>query len=710
MRIRTRLTILLIVVVVVALVFVGVSGLSLYQSKSVESSAKYKLLELQYAASVKNNLLEILSSVACEWLHGAGHQSHAQTMELGEKIGRTLTSWHELEMLQAQQFGEAQQLGNVNQLNNIIAHYQSSLARHHDDMLLAKQAGSGSSNAFINSTLLLGGDLILAGKLEEATSKILIQADAVLNSLFLFVGWVPWISSATKIQTEHARAALQYYAALDRAQTSFVQELQVILQFLVRDKELARRDVLEMALQTQNRLEDVLDVVKNQMALGVEGEEEDRLAVEKFIAEQNARVELFLFFYDFKKANNLQADLTPDQHEKLDLIVLDAADFFRKRLSDGQGEIAESVQVLLRKSSEVRMILTGFFLALWVITTSFLVGLGLRIFRSLQKLQRGTSQLAAGNFEHRIDLSSSDEFGDVASSFNAMVSQLHSSRQELMGLNMKLGEEIVVRSQAEEALAVQAGQLRERVKELQCLHKITIILETADVSLPEILQRIVNELPGAWQFPDISCARISLAEMDLCTAGFKKTIWRQACDIIINGRPKGVLEVCYREERPAADEGPFLKEERFLLEIIAARLAHFYGRVKTEQELRLSQERLAAAQRIARLGNWIWELNENKMWWSDEVYEIFALDPATYVPTFDSFLARVYPADCERFAQAIEKSLADKAHCSVEHRIILPSGVVRTVQEDGEIICDQSGQAVKILGTVQDISRFKAIE
>lgn len=123
-------------------------------------------------------------------------------------------------------------------------------------------------------------------------------------------------------------------------------------------------------------------------------------------------------------------------------------------------------------------------------------------------------------------------------------------------------------------------ELKERVKELNCLYDISSIAEQYRDDLDMIMRRIVDIIPPSWQFPEISCCRICMQGTVVNSSDFQETAWRQAQDILANGRKIGTLEVFYREKKPEKDEGPFLAEERNLLKAIAERI----GRIVEEKQ------------------------------------------------------------------------------------------------------------------------------
>ena len=122
-------------------------------------------------------------------------------------------------------------------------------------------------------------------------------------------------------------------------------------------------------------------------------------------------------------------------------------------------------------------------------------------------------------------------------------------------------------------------------------------------------------------------------------------------------------------------------------------------------------EHLARAQAIAHLGNWEWEIASGKLVWSDEIYRIFGLRPRELGSTYEVFLASVHPEDRERLEAEVALALRDADHdYSIEHRIMRPDGSVRTVHEVGEVTRDAAGRALRMSGTVLDITERKQVE
>jgi GAF domain-containing protein len=142
----------------------------------------------------------------------------------------------------------------------------------------------------------------------------------------------------------------------------------------------------------------------------------------------------------------------------------------------------------------------------------------------------------------------------------------------------------------------------ERVKELTCLYGIAQAAERAEISLEEILQCIVGLLPQAWQYPENAFGRIILDGVSYSTPGFQDSRQKQSATITVNGKNRGVVEVVYAEKRPKLDEGPFLKEERSLIDAVARQVALLIERREAEEDKSNLQNQLRHADRLATIG------------------------------------------------------------------------------------------------------------
>jgi len=154
------------------------------------------------------------------------------------------------------------------------------------------------------------------------------------------------------------------------------------------------------------------------------------------------------------------------------------------------------------------------------------------------------------------------------------------------------------------ALVHQSAQsaLRERVKELTCLYGITQVSENSSLPIETVLASITELLPSAWQYPDIASAAVTLDGKCYSTSGFEDRPSKQTAEIVVHGETRGVVEVVYREKTSDLDEGPFLKEERGLIDAVAKQVAMIIERRQAGEDRMRLQEQLRHADRLATIG------------------------------------------------------------------------------------------------------------
>ncbi len=162
-----------------------------------------------------------------------------------------------------------------------------------------------------------------------------------------------------------------------------------------------------------------------------------------------------------------------------------------------------------------------------------------------------------------------------------LISELDRMRQKITELEKGKAE----RKQTEH-------DLNERVKELECLYSIANIVERPGISLNELYQEVTNLLPVSWQYPEIACARIIINDKEFSTANYVETHWKLASTIKVREIKTGVVEVNYLEARPEIGEGPFLKEERLLIDAVAGRLGRVAERMLAEEALAKAKDEL----------------------------------------------------------------------------------------------------------------------
>ncbi|HZI89546.1 MAG TPA: MASE1 domain-containing protein, partial [Candidatus Polarisedimenticolia bacterium] len=133
-------------------------------------------------------------------------------------------------------------------------------------------------------------------------------------------------------------------------------------------------------------------------------------------------------------------------------------------------------------------------------------------------------------------------------------------------------------------------------------------------------------------------------------------------------------------------------------------------RARARRKLEKSDARLREAQRAARMGSWEWDIDQNSIWWSEELYSIYGLHPASFEASYEGYLERIHPEDRERCREVVAAALREKRPFTFEHRIVRPDGVERVVLGQGDVVTDRRGRVVRMAGTSQDITEHKIAE
>jgi len=206
-----------------------------------------------------------------------------------------------------------------------------------------------------------------------------------------------------------------------------------------------------------------------------------------------------------------------------------------------------------------------------------------------QQLRANHQQLKAANQQLR---ATEQQLRATNQQLDATNQQLRANEQQLKAANQQLQateQQLRAANQqlraSEEELRQVNNDLRERIRELDCLYGLSLLDEQRDTSIEEIFAGVVELIPPAWRYPEITAVEIVFGDHRFKTNNFRKTCWTQSADIEVHGQKAGTIEVCYLKKRPAMDEGPFLKWQRNLLDALAEQLGHLAERKCAEQKI-----------------------------------------------------------------------------------------------------------------------------
>lgn len=159
------------------------------------------------------------------------------------------------------------------------------------------------------------------------------------------------------------------------------------------------------------------------------------------------------------------------------------------------------------------------------------------------------------------------------------------------------------------------------------------------------------------------------------------------------------------EHRPAFDEPKPGKEE-----IAKARPAGTAAQEDLINHLRESQAMLARTERFAHIGSWEWEIAEDRVRWSEELFRMFRCDPAKGAPRFANQPDLYVAEDMQRLQQAVRRCVADGTPYELDLRIIRTDGQLRNCVVRGQAETDSEGRIHRLVGSLQDITERKQIE
>jgi PAS domain S-box-containing protein len=134
------------------------------------------------------------------------------------------------------------------------------------------------------------------------------------------------------------------------------------------------------------------------------------------------------------------------------------------------------------------------------------------------------------------------------------------------------------------------------------------------------------------------------------------------------------------------------------------------NRKRAEEALRDTEAALLEAQRVAHLGSWDWNLATGDQGWSDEAFRVFGYEPKAFLPTWHIFLRCIHPGDRAMVDQAVHDALYTGERFSLDHRIVRPDGIERTLHAEGEIVFGANGAKERVVGTIQDVTERKQAE
>jgi diguanylate cyclase (GGDEF)-like protein/PAS domain S-box-containing protein len=171
-----------------------------------------------------------------------------------------------------------------------------------------------------------------------------------------------------------------------------------------------------------------------------------------------------------------------------------------------------------------------------------------------------------------------------------------------------------------------------------------------------------------------------------------------------DGQAIGVLKVL--SSRPRG----FAEGDRAVLQLMAGFLASAMLTAVTSRELRRNEERLREAQQVAHIGSWELNLITGQIFWSEEMFHLYRIDPAEGMPSFDRVKSRIHPEDWEMYQRILAAATDNKGRYEYDLRLLFEDGAVTWGHAVGNVECDETGRVVRRFGTFMDVTAQKQTE
>ncbi len=361
------------------------------------------------------------------------------------------------------------------------------------------------------------------------------------------------------------------------------------------------------------------------------------------------------------------------------------------RQAGRQQEMLAAERAAADRSADITLwLLVGSATAAFLAAAAAVAMLALSVVRPLSLLRARVRTIASGNLDASAEVSGPEELASLARDFNDMVAE---------------------RKRAEAALRHKTHDLGERVKELNCLYRLSNLLQEPRATLEAALGGAVQLIPPSWQYPDVACARITVEGQEFRSVSFDRTTWGLAAPISVGGNRVGSVEVYYRERRPDADEGPFLKEERSLIEAIAERLGEFTERRRAADALRESEERYRSLVEASPDAITLTDLDTSVIMCNEQAARLQGFESVEdLLSSARNALDFIAPEDRQRAIENARKTLESGTARNIEYTLLRKDGTRFAGELSASVVTDTDGRPHAFTAVTRDITERRRME
>ena len=219
--------------------------------------------------------------------------------------------------------------------------------------------------------------------------------------------------------------------------------------------------------------------------------------------------------------------------------------------------------------------------------------------------------------------------------------------------------------------------LQERKKELRAFYELSSTIDREGSALEATYRDVIEFLPKSWQYPEAACGRIVIGDKEYKSVNYRDCRWKQSSPIKRENQTIGMLEIGYLDDFPREDEGPFLHEERLLLDSIAERLGRVIERNRIANDLRDENEFITLTLKASRLGTFRQDFLKNQIILDDVAREHYGFKDN--IVTQKDIVERIHPDDLQPFMAKYQRDLTNGKSkiISADHRVIHPDGTIK---------------------------------
>ncbi|MEJ2719070.1 MAG: sigma 54-interacting transcriptional regulator [Deltaproteobacteria bacterium] len=280
--------------------------------------------------------------------------------------------------------------------------------------------------------------------------------------------------------------------------------------------------------------------------------------------------------------------------------------------------------------------------------------------------------------------------------------EIKALRKELDEAKKRETQLVEAMQNLEAAFENQGRDLGERIKELECLFNISKLAQRFDMSLEQVLQDAVDQIPPAWQHPEKTMARLILENQEVTSEDFRESAWNQVVDIEVRGKRIGRLEVHYLEEGYKVHSSPFLAEERDLLTAVAEIISVIVDRRRSEVSTRESDERFRAIFEDARDSIYIKDLDQRYVKINPAMEELLGIPASKVIGHMEG---EVFGEETGRQSRSFDRRvLAGEFVEFIQTRPV--KGIPLTFHDKRVPLRDNSGRVSGIFGIARNITEL----